>query len=239
MNLTSWSNSQGGTLPPFYCVIDLETADPTPEDLAMEQRYIKLGNTKDPEKIRAKQEAMKAGLTDSAPIFCIGIKTPQMLAVFSWGKLSQEEETLLLSQGILGVSVKDEIDMLLTFSVFLNALPENTRIITSNGDKFDLPHLRFRYARFDLSVPEQIDWHHTDLMLKFCKFSTRKFNGEAPFFSVEEMAEKLRIPFHKSIKGAQVPEFIRDGRHFEVILYNALDVIVEEQIAKRLLKGKI
>lgn len=238
--LPNWNTNKGeGMLPPFYCVIDIETANPTPEDLAMEQRYIKTGNTKDPEKIRAKQEAMKAGLTDSAPIFCIGVKTPQMLAVFSWGRLNKEEEALLMSQGILGVSAVNEIDMLLAFGMFLNTLPENVRLITSNGEKFDLPHLRFRYARHDLCVPDQLDWHHTDLMVKFCKFSTRRFNGEAPFFSVEEMAEKLQIPFKKTIKGAQVPEFVRDGRHCEVILYNALDVLVEEQIARRLLKGKI
>lgn len=237
MNLTSWATGkEGGTLPPFYCVIDIETADPTPEDLAMEKRYVRNGNTKDPAKIAAKQEAIRGGLTDSAPIFCIGTKTPDKLAVFSWGKVSREEETLLMSQGVLGVSAVNEIDMLLMFAAYLDSLPENTRLITSNGEHFDMPKLRFRYAKYDLPIPARLfTLKHSDLMRVFSLFSV----SDVPFFSVEEMASKLGIPFHKVLSGAQVPEFVRDGRHCEVILYNALDVLVEEQIARRLLKGKI
>jgi len=141
-----------------------------------------------------------------------------------------------LSQGILGVSAVNEIDILLMFAAYLQSLPENTRLITSNGEHFDLPKLRFRYAKYDLPIPQQLFRNkHSDLMRVFGLFSV----SDVPFFSVEEMASKLGIPFHKAITGAQVPEFVRDGRHCEVILYNALDCVVEEQIAKRLLKGKI
>ena len=238
MNLNGWGNGSknGGELPPYYCVIDIETADPTPEDLAIEKRYMKNGNLKDPEKIRAKQDAIRGGLTDSAPIFCIGTKTPDRLAVFSWGKLSRDDETLLMSQGILGVSAVNELDMLLMFAAYLETLPENTRLITSNGEHFDLPKLRFRYAKYDLPIPRPLfQWKHSDLMRVFSLFSV----SDVPFFSVEEMASKLGIPFYKVLSGAQVPEFVREGKHCEVILYNALDCVVEEQIAKRLLKGKI
>ena len=237
MNLTSWINGkEGGTLPPYYCVIDIETADPTPEDLEMEKRFMKNGNLKDPEKIRAKQDAIRGGLTDSAPIFCIGTKTPDKLAVFSWGKLSRDEEALLLSQGILGVSAVNEIDMLLLFAAYLESLPEHTRLITANGEHFDLPKLRFRYAKYALPIPAQLfTLKHSDLMKVFGYFSV----SNVPFFSVEEMASKLGIPFHKVLSGAQVPEYVSDGKHCDVILYNAIDCITEEQIAKRLLKGKI
>lgn len=238
MNLNGWGNGSknGGELPPYYCVIDIETADPTPEDLAIEKRYMKNGNLKDPEKIRAKQDAIRGGLTDSAPIFCIGTKTPDKLAVFSWGKLTREDENLLMSQGICGVTAVNELDMLLMFAAYLATLPENTRLITSNGEHFDLPKLRFRYAKYNLPIPQQLfRWKHSDLMRVFGLFSV----SDVPFFSVEEMASKLGIQFHKVLSGAQVPEFVRDGKHAEVILYNALDCVVEEQIAKRLLKGKI
>lgn len=237
MNLNAWTNGkEGGTLPPFYCVIDIETADPTPEDLEMEKRFMKNGNLKDPEKIRAKQDAIRGGLTDSAPIFCIGTKTPERLAVFSWGNVSREEETLLMGQGVLGVSAVNEIDMLLMFATYLGTLPENTRLITSNGEHFDMPKLRFRYAKYALDIPPQLFYYqHTDLMLEFRRFSV----SDSPFYSVEEMASKLGIHFYKVLSGAQVPEFVREGKHCEVILYNALDCVVEEQIAQRLLKGKI
>lgn len=234
--LPIWTNKGEGSLPPYYCVVDVETADPTPDDLAIEKRYVRNGNTKDPAKIAAKQEAIRGGLTDSAPIFCIGTKTLDKLAVFSWGKVSREEETLLMGQGILGVTAVNEIDMLLMFAAYLDSLPENTRLITSNGEHFDLPKLRFRYAKYDLPIPSRLfALKHSDLMRVFALFSV----SDVPFFSVEEMASKLGVPFHKVLSGAQVPEFVRDGKHFEVILYNALDCIVEEQIAKRLLKGKI
>lgn len=236
MNLTSWINGKTGELPPFYCVVDIETADPTPAELEIEKKYMKNGNTKDPAKIAAKQETIRGGLTDSAPIFCIGTKTPDKLAVFSWGKLSRDEETLLMSQGVLGVSAVNEIDMLLLFAAYLESLPEHTRLITANGEHFDLPKLRFRYAKHDLPIPTQLfRLKHSDLMKVFSYFSV----SSVPFFSVEEMASKLGIPFHKVLSGAQVPEYVRDGKHADVILYNALDCLVEESIAKRLLKGKI
>ena len=238
MNLNGWGNGSknGGELPPYYCVIDIETADPTPDDLEVEKKYMKNGNLKDPAKIAAKQDAIRGGLTDSAPIFCIGTKTPDRLAVFSWGKLSRDDETLLMSQGILVVSAVNELDMLLMFAAYLETLPENTRLITSNGEHFDLPKLRFRYAKYDLPIPQQLFKNkHSDLMRVFSLFSV----SDVPFFSVEEMASKLGIQFHKVLSGAQVPEFVRDGKHADVILYNAIDCITEEQIARRLLKGKI
>lgn len=237
MNLNGWTNGkEGGTLPPYYCVIDVETGDPTPEDLEVEKRYMKNGNLKDPAKIAAKQETIRGGLTDSAPIFCIGTKTPDRLAVFSWGTLSRDDERMLMSQNILGVTTRNEVEMLNVFALFLASLPEQTRLITSNGEHFDLPKLRFRYAKYDLPIPAQLfALKHTDLMKTFGFFSV----STVPFFSVEEMAAKLGIPFHKVLSGAQVPEFVRDGKHADVILYNAIDCITEEQIARRLLKGKI
>ena len=235
--LPTWNTSKGeGSLPPYYCVVDIETADPTPEDLEMEKRFMKNGNLKDPEKIRAKQDAIRGGLTDSAPIFCIGIKTPDKLAVFSWGKLSREEEALLMSQGILGITAVNEIDMMLMFAAYLNSLPENTRFITWNGEHFDLPKLRMKYAKYDVENPKHLFYYqHTDLMLEFKKFSV----ADVFYPGLEYAAEKLGVPFHKALTGAQVPEFVRDGRHCEVILYNALDCLVEEQIARKLLRGKI
>lgn len=232
----NWNTNTGGDRPPYYCVIDVETGDPTPEELEVEKKYMKNGNMKDPAKIAAKQETIRGGLTDSAPIFCIGTKTPDRLAVFSWGSLSREDERMLMSQGILGVTTRNEIEMLTVFSLFLASLPEQTRLITSNGEHFDLPKLRFRYAKYDLPIPAQLfALKHSDLMKVFGYFSV----SSVPFFSVEEMAAKLGIPFHKVLSGAQVPEFVREGKHADVILYNALDCVVEEQIAKRLLKGKI
>ena len=237
--LPTWkakTGTGGGELPPFYCVIDIETGDPTGEDLEIEKKYIRAGNTKDPEKIKQKQEAIRGGLTDSAPIFCIGTKTPEKLMIFSCARLSQDDETLLMSQGILGVNAVNELDMLLMFGAYLASLPENTRLITSNGEHFDLPKLRFRYARYGLDIPRQLfTLKHSDLMRVFGLFSV----SDVPFFSVEEMASKLHIPFHKSIAGAQVPIFIREGKHADILLYNALDCVVEEQIALRLLKGKL
>ena len=237
MNLNGWTNGkEGGTLPPYYCVIDVETGDPTPDDLEVEKKYMKNGNLKDPAKIAAKQETIRGGLTDSAPIFCIGTKTPDRLAVFSWGVLSQADDAMLRSQGILPVTARNEVEMLTVFALFLAALPENTRLITSNGEHFDLPKLRFRYAKYDLPIPAQLfALKHSDLMKVFGFFSV----SSVPFFSVEEMAAKLGIPFHKVLSGAQVPEYVRDGKHADVILYNAIDCITEEQIARRLLKGKI
>ena len=235
--ILNWNTQNGaGEIPPFYCVIDVETADPTPEDLLIEKRYMKNGRLKDPEKIREKQEAIRGGLTDSAPIFCIGTKTPEKLAVFSWGKLSRDDETLLMSQGILGVTARNEVEMLLMFAAYLQSLPEQTRLITSNGEHFDIPKLKFRYAKHDLPIPTQLFQNkHSDLMRVFSFFSV----SGVPFFSVEEMAAKLGIPFYKVLSGAQVPEFVRDGKHADVILYNALDCVTEELIAKRLLRGKI
>jgi len=227
----------------MYIVLDIETGNPTAAQMEVEKRWAKTGNLKDPAKIEAKQNGLKGGLTDSAPIFCIGLRVPGLSLSLSTANLNDSARSILQSAGIAASTFANEIAMLQGFCAIMATLPATTRLttrlITHNGTHFDIPKLRFRMSFYNLQAPDTLwTWKHTDTMLKFREFSV----SDKQFYKLSELTEKFEIPFCKEINGDEIGGMIESNepeQHLKIILYNTLDCIATECVARKMMGYKL
>ncbi len=229
----------------MYLVIDIETADAPPDAVEMEKTFIKSNkNTKveatKQKQIAEKQANLKLALLDSAPVSCIGMKTPDHLISFSTFPLTAQERETLGQSGIQTVCTETETEMLQVFGAYLDTIyTEDLELISHNGKEsykgdsgFDIPHLRFRYAYYGIPKPRLIKlWapnFHFDIMHVFPKyFSLLKAGG---FVSLDEVAKRLGLG-HKltGMSGAMSPVLVKEGKYVDALLGNIWDVLLEEQ----------
>jgi hypothetical protein len=221
---------QGGDTPPYYLVLDLETKDPPPDEGEIERRFAPTGNMRDPEKIRDKQNGLKMAITDSAPIWAVGMKSENAFISLSQANLTAEEQNFLRLSGWQLYLANSETSLLLLYAMILDSLPDSTHFVAAG--KLDQRKSRFRFARHNLPKPQKLfDCPYIDLMRKWQEFTTR---DDKPYVKVEEMALKLGIPYENNMDGAAIPGAIQAGNHFDVLLKNYNDCVIEEKIFYRL-----
>jgi hypothetical protein len=213
---------------PWICV-DIETRNPSESEIqAAFAGWKPAGNVKDPEKIEAQRiEAerkikSKAGLLPAAPICSIAIQSPLECRVFHTLKPGQLD-------GVAHVPFESEPAMLLALRQYLDAwCPEQTKIVGHNVKGFDLPKLRLRFVRLGLRLPQILNPTTTvevhDTMTLFARYFLGKRDD---FVSLDEMSRELGIANGgKFFTGADVPGLVEEGRHAEIVLYNATDAVL-------------
>lgn len=221
-----------------YIVLDIETRDADEASLALETSVLKPnGNIKRADSKRKNLEEKaaalreKAALLDSSPVACLALKSETEIFAFCDFPFSPDEQAAFGRAGIGCMAAPNEAQMLISLRSFMNARCDaDTEIVTFNGRGFDLPKLRFRYARNGLALPEVLkprQNRHTDVMLLYSGYFTIK---NTPFVSLGEVVAFLGIAKGKVFDGAQVPAMIAEGKYGEVLLYNILDTLLTERV---------
>ncbi|MCP3663983.1 MAG: hypothetical protein GY696_16080 [Gammaproteobacteria bacterium] len=224
-----------------YIVLDIETGAAEGAALEMEKSLLKpASNIKDPKKIEAnlakkiKGAEEKAALLDSAPITCVGGKTPYGIFVVTSFKYGFDDE--LFSAGIDSCQEDNELKLLKSLAEFVDSqlYDEETVLVTFNGYHFDIPKLRLAYARNNLEVPDLFcpGRPHVDTMIRYCKYFTV---NNVIMCSIGEVVQKLGITESgKLVSGKLFPELVKEGRGLEAVLYNVIDCLMTEQIYFRI-----
>lgn len=226
-----------------YIVLDVETVPPNPRDFRAELKAIKpASNIKDPAKMKAnviqrrRIAKEKAALLDSARIACLGLRTNEWTVCFTSFDVPSKER--FKSEGIFCFTTKHEVDVLESASAFLTqVITPGIVVITFNGAEFDLPKVRFRYARNNMPIPEIFKpiWKNEDMMLKYTKYFSTK---NVPFESLCNAARKLGIKVQDYGNGKDIPRLIKEGRGDEVVLKNVIDLMLTEKIYFRICHEK-
>jgi hypothetical protein len=236
MELTFSSQVNGGAIPVPYLVLDLETCDPTEQEIELEAAFLKAsGNCLTDEardrslkkKIDSLQE--KAALTDLAPIACIAVKTPEKPSVFSQFPLNPEEHAAFTAQGIDYYSAPDEKTLLMRFRDFLaSQTDEFTTLVGYNILGFDVRKLRFRYLFHRLKIPGflQPGGSVVDLMAIVNNHLTIKHE----WLSLDEILQKLHVAGGKLLDGSEVPALLAAGEYARVLAYCIHDTLLCEQL---------
>ena len=225
--------------------LDIETMTAPDDVINQELALFKApANYKSPEAIaksRAEFEAKvreKSALLDGAPISVIALSDEQGdVVTFTW--LNVEGDTML-ENGVYSLRYDSERDMLVGLRAWANdCLDEQSRIVGFNLG-FDLPHLRLAYARHGLKLPLFLmPWTAnptTDVMHVFTRFFSSK---DSQFISLDEVTKRLGIaPEGKQLSGSDVPKYIEEGKHLDVVLYCGLDTVLTMK-AFQILMGEI
>lgn len=222
-------------------VLDIETIRPTEEDMQIELDMIKpAANIKDPAKKRSNvklqqdKAKQKPGLLESARIGCVGLLSNDWITCFTSYHVPMDEVLKLANTGIIISSATSEKQMLINLYNFLDNLKDEYELVTFNGKNFDLPRLRFRYARNAMQIPELFGQYtkHNDLMLSYIHFYSQQ---RTPFISMSEVATRLGVlPGNKMITGADFQGMIDEGETILATLYNVFDLCITKAIFLRL-----
>lgn len=222
-------------------VLDIETIRPTEDDMQVELDMIKpAANIKDPAKKRANVKSQqdkakqKPGLLESARIGCVGLLANDWITCFTSYHVPVDEVLKLANSGLIISSATSEKQMLINLYDFLDKLEGEYELTTFNGKNFDLPRLRFRYARNAMQIPELFGRYtkHNDLMLSYIHFYSQQ---RTPFISMSEVAVRLGVlPENKMITGADFQGMIDDGDTLLATLYNVFDLCITKAISLRL-----
>lgn len=223
----------------FVCV-DIETGHASEAVIkAASDAWTPPSNMKDPDKIEQRRvEALlkirdKSALLDASPIVCISARTEKEGRIFNGinKKKYEVNHSDVISSG-------DERGMLEAFRAWLDEVTtDETVVIGFNLISFDLPRLRGAYVRHRLRLPriltprllEDERQPAVDVMRLYLKWFTAENHSEI-MISLDEVVRALGLPTYKDrISGAQVPEFVREGKIKEVLTYCAVDTMATLQ----------
>lgn len=199
------------------------------------ERYKAPPSIKDPEKIKAKKEEFKIKITDKSALLdashiaCISARTQKVGMIFN----GVNKKTYPVNHSQM-IASGNEKQMLIDFRDWLDSTttPE-TVLIGFNIYNFDLPRLRAAYMRNRLKLPNILtprlldDQRQPtiDVMKMFLRGFTADCAGDL-MISLKEVVLRLGLPSYKNrIDGAQVPDFIRQGKIKEVLSYCAVDTM--------------
>ena len=222
-------------------VLDIETLAPVDEEMQLELDLIKpASNIKDPAKKEANVNAQKerarrkSGLLDGSQIGCVGLMGDNFITCFTSYKVPTADILRLASGGLIINSYDDERKMLLGLSDFLEGMKGEYELVTFNGIKFDLPKIRFRYARNALEIPRQFGRYvkHNDLMRTYLKYYSQSSNY---YVSFNEVARRLGVlPEGKTVSGENFLSLIDNGETLLATLYNVFDLCLTKSVYLRL-----
>lgn len=213
-------------------VIDCETADASPQDVAAAAECYRVpGNIKDPAKREARKgEATarlveRAALLDSSPIISLAAKTETQSVLFNG-----MDSTYYPVEGWVVLPCGDERTMLWAFGQWAQgACDEHTRVIGHNLMRFDLPKLRGRTLWHRLPLPSILDPEQSayDTMRAFKWYSME--NHDELFISLDTVCASLGLPRKKPLlNGSDIPKLYREARYSEICTYNCLDAALTE-----------
>lgn len=216
-------------------VIDCETADASPDDIAAAaERYRVPSNIKDAAKREARRgEAAaklveRAALLDSSPIVCLAAKTETQSVLFNG-----MDSTYYPVDGWVVLPCGDEKTMLWAFGQWAQAVcDENTLVVGHNVMRWDLPKLRVRTVWHKLPLPAILDPGQPvyDTMRAFKFFSSE--NYDELFVSLDLICATFGLPRKRPLlNGADIPRLYREGRYAEICTYNCLDTALTEAAA--------
>lgn len=217
--------------PASYVVIDVETRNLTPEMVEFEGQFLKAhAGTKDEgkkeEQIRKKKDALltRGALADSAEMAVIGFYIQGMQPVLL--------HTLDFTGQIDGVECQKFTSiyhLLPVFGEYLDVLCDETTEIVVARAGFDLPKLRFAFARHRVKMPKILAPKSNNSVFDVLHVFGRYFmvSSAAEYqVGLDEVTIRLGIEGGaKIITGADVPRMIDEGKHEEVLVYNSIDVM--------------
>lgn len=220
--------------------LDIETGHATEKLIKEEiERWEPPSNVKDPEKIEARrQEATvkireKSALLDGSPIVCISARTEKVGRIFNG--INKKSYSINHSEV---VSSGNERQMLVDLREWLDGVSnEETVLVGFNLISFDLPRIRGAFMRNRLRLPkiltprllEDERQPVVDVMRLFLKWFTAEYHSDL-MISLDEVIRRLDMPRYKDrISGAQVPDFVKDGKVKEVLTYCAVDTMATLQ----------
>lgn len=166
-------------------------------------------------------EEVRAQLGDSFPklpfhkIICIGALIAQRAAV-GWE---------VKSFGAPNISGRSEAELIQAFVTRLDEL--NPRLVTFNGNSFDLPVLRYRSMKNDVSAPVLFRRpyfnRYTEDALDLCD-ALASFDARSKI-TLQELSKFFGLPGKPDgMNGSQVEEYFQAGRFEEISSYCASDV---------------
>lgn len=221
----------------FY--LDIETGPCDEKALKLELSLVKpAANIKDEKKKVSNVESRKAAiyeksaLQESSPILCIGVEAFNSIICFT--SFAVPEAVLLSSANINVMQFQTEKEMLEAFMVFIeSSFDEESRIVTFNGENFDMRKIFMRSAFYGIRIPELLfeRRNHTDLMLRYIKYFSM---SRVPFISLGEVLSRLGICDGKLMDGSRFYELIEKGETTKAVFYNALDCLFNKVIAGKI-----
>jgi len=232
--------------PPWrFCCIDLETDNGRPDEVEREVALTFRGfltlkpetaGRKYFEAIEAKKE--KLALLNGAPIRVVTIRSDSaFLCLHDLAKTSGEPQARIVA-GFPAIvqGLESERALLLALRQLLDErVAEETTIVGHNIRHFDLRKLRHRFLKNGLQLPAALAWKEQptfDTMKHYCDHVSLR--GEI-MISLAHVLDELGLVNHKlDLDGSQVPRYIAEGRHDELIDYALKDVLAEAELYLRL-----
>jgi len=229
--VTTFKQPEPANILPSFC-IDIETCHAPDEAVQQELELWKAPSNWKPETVEAKRAEHaekireKSALLDAAPIATIGVCDELgNVTVFHWLNLETGD-----AHGFYSVKSTNEREMLLDFRAWADSQTDEETVIVGFNLGFDLPHLRIAYTRHNLKLPRCLVPRSgnpvADVQYLFGKYFTSKSGAEFSL-GLDETVKRLGIaPEGKQMSGAEVPDAIEQGKHLDVITYNAIDTLV-------------
>jgi len=239
----------------YFCV-DIETRHAPEEDILKAQAKIEKGEIssrlKNPEIIeeatmKVEEAYAKAlqkvrddsALLNAAPIGCIGLSVDNTKILnYSTFTLTPEERTKLMKEGIEPFTHKDEGEMMDAFVQELDRRSDDwTGMVGFNSTRFDFAKIRLACRRNGVKIPHVLRFenrkHQIDLMWDFINFYNCE-KAHKKFISLKAVCEEFKIPYRKSLDGAEIPNAIANGDHYTVAFDCSSDVLETYQCYRKI-----
>ena len=243
----SWSPAQQPVQPEWpqiepseWITIDLETIAGSPDDA---ERYIvncyrvdsfgtwsEITIGKRIKEAHAKK-LEKLSLLSAAPIICVSLRTPTSLHCYHW--MDKATDAISDQQATRAV---DQTEMLMDLRDYLDEWTgPDTTLVGHNIANFDLPKLRWAYARYGVRMPAILAAAHPQIYDTMQVYTKRFAVGSGSMIGLDALLEEFQVDSHKGlVSGADVQQLYDEGHHDTIIQYALLDVLAESELYLRM-----
>lgn len=224
--------------PHEWLTIDLETIAGSPDDA---ERYIvncyrpeSFGSWNDITIGKRIKEAHakkleKLSLLNAAPIICVSLRTPSSIHCYHWMDKVSEAVTS-------HTRAADQTEMLVLLRDYLDEwIGPDTTLVGHNIANFDLPKLRWAYARYGVRMPAILAAAHPQIYDTMQVYTKRFAVGSGSMVGLDALLEEFQVESHKGmISGADVQQLYDEGHHDTIVQYALLDVLAESELYLRM-----
>lgn len=222
--------------------VDIETFGHAPEEAPLvlpTEDDIKVGNIKDPEKIRLKVEAELPKLIDAAKAYHLKAYEE------GWRKnalKSLHSDIIALSyaidlEAVESITGTDE-EICRSFNDVLKDIGHprsGIRLVAHNGFGFDFPflfHRGVRYKLLSLATTFNVTRHSLNVDDTQAMFAGSQWGA---YYSLSSIGEFLGLGGKEGMTGSEVHDYYIAGKLDEIVKYSARDVSLLRAIHQRLL----